>query len=144
MIFSLLSQVASGDGTNNVLYLVIVALLTGVGAVLKVAHSEIVRGRDRAEKQVDDTLPSLKSNTDAINSMVVSQRDFKGFLGDLIATMSRVATSVSPLTDDHKKMLERLDSIDKRLDVMERSSDDVRYGRYADEDRAQRRTRSDP
>ena len=98
------------------------------------------RAQERAEKQVDEALPSLKANSDAINAMVAGQADFKGFLGEIIAMMQRVATAVAALPEDHRKMLERLDSLDKSLSDVKRSVDDLKYDRqYPDDERAQRR-----
>lgn len=141
---SLLQQ-AIGDGANNVLYLVILALLASAGGVMKVAHSEIVRGRDRAEKQVDEVLPALKANTEAINSTVSSGKEFRGFLVDLVAAIGAVAKAVASLQDDHKQMNARLDTIARDVDTCTRSCQDS-YSRSRngpDDDRPQqRRSRS--
>lgn len=140
-----LFQDALVDGTNNVLYLVIIALLGGVGGVLKVAHSEITRGRDRAEKQVDEVLPALKANTSAIDSTVSSGKEFRGFLVELVAAIGSVAKVVSSLQDDHRTMNERLDRIERNVDTCTTSCRES-YERSRetpnDERPAQRRSRA--
>jgi hypothetical protein len=132
------------DGTNNVLYLVIIALLGGVGGVMKVAHSEITRGRDRAEKQVDEVLPALKANTEAINSTVKSGSEFRGFLVELVSAIGAVAKVVSSLQDDHKRMNERLDAIERNIETCTNSCRETyeRSREYADDGPQPRRSRS--
>lgn len=102
------------------------------------------RSLARAESQVDEVLPALKANTDAINSTVSSGKEFRQFLVDLVAAIGAVAKVVSSLQDDHKTMNARLDAIERNVETCTRSCRESyeRLRNPPDDDRPQQRRRS--